>query len=551
MDIVDEFNKIRQGEDLEDYVEIGLRTKIKPLVKMRRPGSLGLAFELARSHSKVVQAIVQLSKPPWRAGSSSSRVHVNGSEQRNFGKQVVAPLSVSSSDSVTKPGGAALSGASSDSREQHRVAGLCYRYGDRTPQDEDESRNPSIFLQEVESVHQEDEGVPKVYVHLITGSSPLRSVLILIDSGATHTFMDPRILKDSKFDVRQASIMEVVVVGGQKLYSNQICKNFMGEMQGHTLGGCNLVLGGDWLWDFNPILFDFKTLQISFVKKGNKVEIKGVQEEGSLKAVSERRFHKLLHKKIPMVLAQVAQLFSATESVETDACNVGIGAVLIHQGHPIAYISQTLKDANLLLSTYEKELLAARFYIKTDHQPLRHLLEQHLTTHLQRRANRKLLGLSYTISYKQGVDNKVANALSHRDDGVYSELKALSSAEPKWMQDVVALYVVDKETEQLLTSVALQTAGEYTISKGVLRFHHRIYVGNGNDLRQTVISVMHDSPIVRHSGINGTYQHLKPLFFWPKMKQSVEIFVHQFHNCYRNKSEHVHGPSLLQPLPLR
>lgn len=44
--------------------------------------------------------------------------------------------------------------------------------------------------------------------------------------------------------------------------------------------------------------------------------------------------------------------------VETDACDVGIGAVLTQDGHPIAYMSKALSPKHQVLSTYEKEFLA-------------------------------------------------------------------------------------------------------------------------------------------------------------------------------------------------
>ncbi|XP_027102590.1 uncharacterized protein [Coffea arabica] len=104
--------------------------------------------------------------------------------------------------------------------------------------------------------------------------------------------------------------------------------------------------------------------------------------------------------------------------IETDACGVGIGAVLMQHGHPIAFLSKALSSQNLGLSVYEKELFALvlavtkwkhylvghHFVIKTDHQALKHLLEQKLTHPLQHKWLTKLLGLDYEIQYKKGAE---------------------------------------------------------------------------------------------------------------------------------------------------
>jgi hypothetical protein len=52
--------------------------------------------------------------------------------------------------------------------------------------------------------------------------------------------------------------------------------------------------------------------------------------------------------------------FSKQFVVETDACDTGIGAVLMQDQHPIAYLSKPLGAAHLALSIYDKELLALR-----------------------------------------------------------------------------------------------------------------------------------------------------------------------------------------------
>ena len=102
--------------------------------------------------------------------------------------------------------------------------------------------------------------------------------------------------------------------------------------------------------------------------------------------------------------------------IETDACELGIGAVLTQEGHPLAYISKALGPKNRALSVYEKEYLAIllavdhwrpylqfqQFTIRTDQKSLVHLQNQKLHTVWQQKALTKLMGLNYNIVYKKG-----------------------------------------------------------------------------------------------------------------------------------------------------
>jgi len=81
--------------------------------------------------------------------------------------------------------------------------------------------------------------------------------------------------------------------------------------------------------------------------------------------------------------------FSKEFVLETNACDYGIGAVLMQAGHPVAYLSKSLCPRNQTLSVYEKECLAIlmaienwrpysqhrQFTINTDHRSLLHLTE--------------------------------------------------------------------------------------------------------------------------------------------------------------------------------
>lgn len=52
------------------------------------------------------------------------------------------------------------------------------------------------------------------------------------------------------------------------------------------------------------------------------------------------------------------------------------------------------------------------FVVRTDHQILKHLLEQRISTPAQQKWLTKLMGYDYTVVYKKGKDNSAADALS-------------------------------------------------------------------------------------------------------------------------------------------
>lgn len=120
--------------------------------------------------------------------------------------------------------------------------------------------------------------------------------------------------------------------------------------------------------------------------------------------------------------------FTKPFCIYTDACQTGVGAVLMQQGHPLAFLSRALGPKNQGLSTYEKEYMAillavtqwrsylqlAEFIIYTEHRSLTQLNEQRLNTMWQQKVYTKLAGLQYKVIYKKGTENGAADALSRQ-----------------------------------------------------------------------------------------------------------------------------------------
>eukprot|EP00267_Zea_mays_P048480 XP_020401050.1 uncharacterized protein LOC109942893 [Zea mays] len=115
--------------------------------------------------------------------------------------------------------------------------------------------------------------------------------------------------------------------------------------------------------------------------------------------------------------------------VECDVSSHGFGAVLIQDVHPIAFYSRSVAPRHRALAAYERELIglvqAVRhwrpylwgrsFIVRTDHYSLKYLLDQRLATIPQHHWVGKLLGFDFSVEYKPGVANSVADALSRRD----------------------------------------------------------------------------------------------------------------------------------------
>lgn len=113
----------------------------------------------------------------------------------------------------------------------------------------------------------------------LQGQIKKNMVEILVDSGSTHNFLDPVFAKRTGTMIHPTSPMTVIVAYGTKLISKAMVKNFHWVMNGtdfHTdlrllpLGGCDMVLGVQWLSTLGLVLWDFQHLQMEFTAFGKK-----------------------------------------------------------------------------------------------------------------------------------------------------------------------------------------------------------------------------------------------------------------------------------------
>ena len=77
--------------------------------------------------------------------------------------------------------------------------------------------------------------------------------------------------------------------------------------------------------------------------------------------------------------------------------------------------------------------MGRHFNVKTDHDSIKHFLEQRLSSEEQKKWVTKMLGYEFEIIYKKGKLNVVADALSRKDEKVEALLCAISIIQLDWI----------------------------------------------------------------------------------------------------------------------
>ena len=295
-------------------------------------------------------------------------------------------------------------------------------------------------------------------------------------------------------------------------------------------------------------------------------------------------------------------------SIETDASDYGLGAVITQKGHPIAYASRTLSQTERRYSQIEKECLALVFGCQrfdqylfgrnqitayTDHKPLESILRKPINS-APKRLQRMMLRLQryhLNVIYKKGTKMFISDHLSRqpmaalaRGEGRSEELnydifnlhaentlmREIENIDPNVYHNVsdATLLRIAKATEnddELLKLKAHIVAGfphdknqleenikiywsyrdELSIENGVLYRGTRVIVPKIE--QKNILSQIHAS----HLGTSTTLNKVKDNLYWPTISKDISHLCETCTRCQTNKPSNAKPAMQSQPIPKR
>lgn len=179
-------------------------------------------------------------------------------------------------------------------------------------EDEEEGLEEPLRLQELEDNQKE----PQVSLNAVAGCTHSdtikllgraanKNIIILLDSGSTHSFLDPNVAKMLGCMIEVTKPWVVTVADGNRVECNSKCPCFEWEIWGFKfttpvrllkLGGCDMVIGVDLLGQFGQVTLDFKNHIVGFNMKGREVRLQGIQAKPRIDMVTAEQLDRVVRK---------------------------------------------------------------------------------------------------------------------------------------------------------------------------------------------------------------------------------------------------------------
>ncbi|GJW52704.1 putative reverse transcriptase domain-containing protein [Tanacetum coccineum] len=232
------------------------------------------------------------------------------------------------------------------------------------------------------------------------------------------------------------------------------------------------------------------------------------------------------------------------------------------KGNVIAYASRQLNIHEKNYTTHDLELGAVVFALKTwrhylygtksviytDHKSLRHIFDQKELNMCQRRWIKLFSDYECEIRYHPGKANVVADALSRKERVKPRRVRAMAmTIQSRVKEMMLAAQSKAFKQENVLTERlhGLDQQMERKEDES-LYFIDRIWVPLVGDVRMVILNKAHKSRYSVHPGADKMYHDLHDIYWWPRMKRDIAIYVSKSLTCAKVKAEHQRPSGLLQ-----
>jgi hypothetical protein len=114
-----------------------------------------------------------------------------------------------------------------------------------------------------------------------------QTILILLDSGSSSTFISSRIVELLQLQTQPAVEAQVTLADGGKLISNTQVQDFTWWVQGNTftcsarvleLPFYDVILGMDWLETYSPMWIHWQQKRMRFFHQGKRIVLQGLKD---------------------------------------------------------------------------------------------------------------------------------------------------------------------------------------------------------------------------------------------------------------------------------
>ncbi|KAM0996963.1 hypothetical protein ACFX2I_006844 [Malus domestica] len=169
-------------------------------------------------------------------------------------------------------------------------------------------------------------GGPTAQTMKVLGQVNGHTVKILLDSGSSHNFVDSKLIKHCGWQAQPTQTFEVMIADGGKVTSSGCCKAMEFILAGYhcsidlyslPLGGCDVVLGVQWLSSVSPVLWDFQLLTMEFTKNHHTYKLS--HHSSSASGIQEVSLHQLQKK---LTNSNLGLFLYSLENEKLDSCEL-------------------------------------------------------------------------------------------------------------------------------------------------------------------------------------------------------------------------------------